>query len=90
MTKQVWMVTWVDSFCQDGWVHPTRLNTLPSHIVSVGFIAHEDDHAVTLTDSWSEDSGNVHCPLSIPKAAITQRLRVADLEKLPPKTRRKK
>lgn len=90
MTKEVWMIQWVDNYCQDGWVHPSRLNTSPSRIVSVGFIAHEDENSVTLTDSWSEDSGNVHCPLSIPKVSITKRLRVAELEKTPPRRAKRK
>jgi hypothetical protein len=84
MNLTIWAISWVDTFCENGWVHLSRVDHCTSHIVSVGFIVYEDDDTLTLTDCWSEDSGNVHGPLSIPKVAITRRVRVAEMEKVPP------
>lgn len=68
-------IQWLDSHGGGGWQSPEDIQRSLT-IESIGYLVGEDEHAVTLTTSVAQGSGDVLDPITIPKCAIMQRQEV--------------
>lgn len=68
-------VAWLDSGGRDGWHEPDK-ECSAMECVSVGWVTAESDSAVTITGHMQKEPRFHHSDITIPKCAITKRLRL--------------
>lgn len=69
-------VEWLDSGGRNGWHEPDE-ECAAMECVSVGWVTDESDSAVTITGHMQKKPRFHHSDITIPKCAITKRLRIA-------------
>lgn len=80
-TKGLLYVEWLDSAGQRGWHGQKDIDNAPAFCRTVGWLLLEDKRAVTLVPTHSEYSDSapsVMDPVTIPRRAITRRVKLAD------------
>lgn len=78
---QLAMIKWLDhaSFAQNGWHSLAELADLtPSEVISVGWIAAEDDHIVLMYSTSAPDCIAVSGEICIIKKTILKRWKLPD------------
>ena len=62
------MIKWLDSSETHGWVEKDNLKAKIEEIESVGFIVHETDELIVISNAMHQDA--INSPFTIPKFAI--------------------
>ena len=76
MTRKVVFVRWSDAHHASGWTRDTPDNK-PTPCVTVGIILAEDEEAVTVCCSISEEDDPQHCgQMTIPKVCIVSMIEI--------------